>query len=160
MTLLLHRIGFYCSIMLNDCFRYYKGYESFQKFRDVQLAPIAMLHLIINSWPFYGWALDFVFQIHTASSKDHRFVLVTVDYFTKWMEDVPLINMTHKEVIHFILEHIIHRFSILSYPIFMPKPSDHRMCAQDHLFSTHKPKVFTDNQMSQIKYNYYINIVH
>jgi transposase InsO family protein len=28
------------------------------------------------------------------------------------MEVVPLKNMTHKEVIHFILEHIVHRFSI------------------------------------------------
>jgi transposase InsO family protein len=33
-----------------------------------------------------------------------------MDYLTKWMEAVPLKNMTHKEVIHFILEHIIHRF--------------------------------------------------
>jgi hypothetical protein len=40
-------------------------------------------------------------------------MLVTTDYLTKWMEAVPLKNMTHREVIHFILEHIIHRFGIL-----------------------------------------------
>jgi transposase InsO family protein len=39
-------------------------------------------------------------------------VLVATDYFTKWMEVVPLKNMTHKELIHFILEHIVHRFGI------------------------------------------------
>jgi transposase InsO family protein len=39
-------------------------------------------------------------------------VLVATDYFTKWTEVVPLKNMTHREVIHFISEHIIHRFSI------------------------------------------------
>jgi hypothetical protein len=39
-------------------------------------------------------------------------VLDATDYFTKWMEAIPLKNMTHKEVIHFILEHIIHRFGI------------------------------------------------
>jgi transposase InsO family protein len=39
-------------------------------------------------------------------------VLVATDYFTKWMEGVPLKNMTHKEVIHYILEHIVHRFGI------------------------------------------------
>jgi hypothetical protein len=39
-------------------------------------------------------------------------VLVATDYFTKWTEAVPLKNMTHGEVIQFILEHIIHRFSI------------------------------------------------
>jgi transposase InsO family protein len=61
---------------------------------------------------FRDWALDFVDQIHHSSSKGHRFVLVATDYFTKWTEHVPLKNMTHKEVIHFILEHIVHRFGI------------------------------------------------
>jgi transposase InsO family protein len=40
-------------------------------------------------------------------------VLVATDYFIKWTEVVPLKNMTHKEVIEFIMEHIIHRFGIL-----------------------------------------------
>jgi hypothetical protein len=71
-----------------------------------------MLHHIIKPWSFHGWALDFVGQIHPASSKGHRFVLVATDYFTKWMEVVPLNNMTHREVIQFISEHIIHRFGI------------------------------------------------
>jgi hypothetical protein len=35
---------------LNDCFRYYKGCESCQMFRDVKLAPAAMLHPIIKPW--------------------------------------------------------------------------------------------------------------
>jgi transposase InsO family protein len=39
-------------------------------------------------------------------------VLVATDYFTKWTEAVALKNMTHKEVIEFITEHIIHRFGI------------------------------------------------
>jgi hypothetical protein len=88
--------------MLNDCFRYYQGCESCQKFGDVQLAPVAILHTIIKPWSFHGWALDFVGQIHPASSNGHRFVLVAMDYFTKWMEVVPLKNMTHREVSHFI----------------------------------------------------------
>ena len=40
-------------------------------------------------------------------------MLVATDYFTKWTEADPLKNMTHKEVIEFITEHIIHRFVIL-----------------------------------------------
>jgi hypothetical protein len=78
----------------------------------VQLAPAAMLHPIIKSWPFRGWSLDFIAQIHPSSSKSHRFVLVATDYFTKWTEAVPLKNVAHREVIHFISEHIIHRFDI------------------------------------------------
>jgi hypothetical protein len=81
---LLHRVGFYWPTMINDCFRYYKGCESYQKFKDVQLAPTAMLHPIIKSWLFHDWDLDFVGQIHSASFKDHRFVFVATYYFTKW----------------------------------------------------------------------------
>jgi hypothetical protein len=56
--------------------------------------------------------LDFIGQIHPPSSKGHCFVLVATDYFTKWTEAIPLKNMTHKEIIEFITEHIIHRSDI------------------------------------------------
>ena len=56
--------------------------------------------------------VGFIGQINPPSSKGHRFMLVATNYFTKWTGTVPLKNMTHKEVIEFITEHIIHRFSI------------------------------------------------
>ena len=56
--------------------------------------------------------MDFIGQINPPSSKGHRFVLVATDHFTKWTEAVPLKNMTYREVIEFITEHIIHRFGI------------------------------------------------
>jgi transposase InsO family protein len=56
--------------------------------------------------------LDFIGEINPSSSKGHRFVLVATNYFTKWTEVVALKNMTYREVIEFITEHIIHRFSI------------------------------------------------
>ena len=59
-----------------------------------------------------GWGLDFIGQINPPSSKGHRFVLVATYYFTKWTKAVPLKNITHREVIEFITEHIIHRFGI------------------------------------------------
>ena len=74
--------------------------------------PAALLHPIIKPWPFRGWGLDFIGQINPPSSKGHHFVLVATDYFTKWTEAVPLKNMTHREVIEFITEHIIHSFCI------------------------------------------------
>jgi transposase InsO family protein len=50
--------------------------------------------------------------MHPSSSKGHRFVLVTTDYFTELTEPVALKNMMQREVIEYITEHIIHRFSI------------------------------------------------
>ena len=76
------------------------------------LALAAMLHPIVKPWPFRGSGLDFIGQIHPASSRCHRFVQIATDYFTKWTEVVPLKNMTQKEVINIVLEHIIHRFGI------------------------------------------------
>ena len=112
MKWLLKRAGFYWPTMLSDCFKYYKGYEECQRFGNLQLVPAALMHPIIKSWPFRGWGLDFIGQINPPPSKGHRFVLVATDYFTKWTKMVPLKNMTHKEVIEFITEHIIHRFGI------------------------------------------------
>jgi hypothetical protein len=43
----------------------------------------------------------------------------------------------------------------VSYPVFMPKPSTHRMHDPESIVSHIRPKVLIDNQMSRIKYNYY-----
>jgi hypothetical protein len=72
----------------------------------------ALLHPIIKPWPLRGWGLDFIGNIHPLSTKGHSFMIVATDYFTKWTEGIPLKSMTHKELIGFITEHIIHRFGI------------------------------------------------
>jgi hypothetical protein len=69
-----------------------------------------MLHPVVEPWPFRGWDLDFIGEVCPSSSKGHRFVLMATDYFTKWIEAMPLRSMTHKEVINFVLQHIVHRF--------------------------------------------------
>jgi transposase InsO family protein len=52
------------------------------------------------------------FTVHPEPTKGHQFVLVATNYFTKWVEAVPLKNMIHREVIDFVLHHIIYRFRI------------------------------------------------
>jgi hypothetical protein len=44
---------------------------------------------------------------------------------------------------------------LVSYPVFTPKSSTHRMHDPGSIVSHIQPKVFTDNQMSRIEYNYY-----
>jgi hypothetical protein len=112
MKWMLRKAEFYWPKMVDDCHKYFIGCEACQCFGDIQSAPASMLHPIIKSWPFRGWGFDFVGEVRPSSSKGHRFVLVATDYFTKWNEVVPLKNMSHKEVISFVLEHIIHRFGL------------------------------------------------
>jgi hypothetical protein len=108
----LRRVGVYWPNMLEDCFRYYKGCGLCQRFGTVQVAPTSMLHPIIKLWPFRGWDLDFIGEVHLSSMKGHHFVLVATDYFTKWVEVMPLRNMRHWELMSFMMEHIVYRFGI------------------------------------------------
>jgi hypothetical protein len=110
MKWLLRRAGFYWPTMVDDCIKYQMGYEACQWFRNIQLAPADVMNSIVKSWPFRGSGLAFIGEIHPGSSKGHQFILVATNYFTKWTEAVPLRNMTHREVISFVQEHIIYRF--------------------------------------------------
>jgi hypothetical protein len=88
--------------MVDDCIKYQKGCEACQRFMNIQLAPTGIMNSIVKLWPFRGWGLDFIGEIQPGSSKGHWFILVTMDYFTKWTEAVALRNMTHPEVISFV----------------------------------------------------------
>jgi hypothetical protein len=52
---------------------------------------------------------------------------------------------------------VVKRFS---YPVFMPKPSTHRMHDPGSIVPHIRSKVFTDNQMSRIKYYYYTSSLY
>jgi hypothetical protein len=54
---------------------------------------------------------------------------------------------------------LISPWGTLTYPVFMSKPSTHHMHDLGSIVPHIWPEVFTHNQMSQIKYNYYISNV-
>ena len=56
--------------------------------------------------------MDLIGKIYPTSSKGHNFILVAIDYFTKWVEVVSLKKVEQKDVIQFIKEQIIHKFGI------------------------------------------------
>lgn len=51
-------------------------------------------------------------EIRPPSSKNQRYILVGIDYFTKWIEVIPLPNVDQEDMIEFIHKHIIYRFGI------------------------------------------------
>jgi len=67
---------------------------------------------IVKPWPFRGWAIDRIGQKYPPSSKGHKFILVATDYFTKWVEAVPLKKVTSANMIDFVKEHIVYQFGI------------------------------------------------
>ena len=46
--------------------------------------------------------MDLIGKIYPPSSKQHTFILVAMDYFTKWVEAKPLKTTTYVEIINFI----------------------------------------------------------
>jgi len=54
---------------------------------------------IMKPWPFRGWGIDLIGQVFLSSNK---FVLVATDYFTKWIEAIPLKVASSANVIEFI----------------------------------------------------------
>jgi hypothetical protein len=98
--------------MVDDCIKYQKGCEACQWFRNIQLTLVCVMNSIVKPWPFRGWGLDFIGEIHPGSSKGHQFILAATDYFTKSTGAVPLRNMIHWEVISFVQEHIFYRFGV------------------------------------------------
>jgi hypothetical protein len=112
MNWLLQRAEFYWPTIMDDCIKYQRGCEACQMFENIQVAPAGVMNSIVKPWQFRGCGLDFISEIHPGSSKGHWFILVAMDYFTKWTEAVPLRNMTHREVISFVQEHIIYRFGV------------------------------------------------
>eukprot|EP00253_Pinus_taeda_P024357 PITA_24357 len=82
----------------------------YQTFAGKQkLAAISLIPTIVST-PFLQWGLDFIGEIHPTSSNKHRWILTATDYFTKWIEAIPVINATDSVVIRFIEENILSRF--------------------------------------------------
>ena len=61
------------------------------------------------SGPFQQWGLDFIGEIHPPSSGQHRWILTTIDYFSKWIEAIPTRSASHKVIISF-LKDVMSRF--------------------------------------------------
>jgi hypothetical protein len=46
---------------------------------------------VIIVGPFTKWGIEFT-TCHLASAQGHRYIIVAVDYFTKWVEAMPTFN--------------------------------------------------------------------
>jgi hypothetical protein len=68
------------------------------------MVPASVMNPIVNPWPFRGWGMDMIGKINPPSSKGHQFILAITDYFTKWVEAIPMKSVASKDVINFVKE--------------------------------------------------------
>ncbi|KAI5323283.1 hypothetical protein L3X38_032355 [Prunus dulcis] len=81
-----------------------EGWEACQRHGPIQQAPLVPMNPVVKPLPFRGWAMDLIGKIYPASSKQHWFIIVATDYFTKWVEDKPVKSTTSQEITIFIEE--------------------------------------------------------
>ncbi|MCI96328.1 gypsy retrotransposon integrase-like protein, partial [Trifolium medium] len=51
----------------------------------MHLAPPVKLKMLSSPWPFAWWGMDHLGPFPTAPGQN-RYLIVAVDYFTKWIE--------------------------------------------------------------------------
>jgi hypothetical protein len=70
------------------------------------------LQCVLPEFPFSKWGLDFIGPINPPYSAGQLFTLTTTDYFTKWVEFVPLKHSIDEQVISFLENNIFSRFGL------------------------------------------------
>ncbi|XP_070013584.1 uncharacterized protein [Nicotiana sylvestris] len=63
-------------------------------------------------WPFAAWGMDVISPIEPTASNGHRFILVAIVYFTKWVEAASYKAVTNKVVAYFVKNRIVCRFGV------------------------------------------------
>ena len=77
----------------------------------MHLTSLEGLHSLDNPWPFCKWGIDLVGLFPQATSQ-HKFQIVAVDYFTKWIEAEPLAKITAQKIEDFSWKSIVCRFGL------------------------------------------------
>ncbi|XP_049399745.1 uncharacterized protein LOC125863784 [Solanum stenotomum] len=65
-----------------------------------------------SPWPFAAWGMDVIGPIEPPASNGHRFILVAINYFTKWVEASTYKAVTKKVVADFVRNNIVCWFGI------------------------------------------------
>ena len=67
------------------------------------------LHTMTSPYPFL---IDIIGKIHPTTSNGHEFILVVIDYFTKWVKAASYKVLNLKKVAYIIQTNIICRYGV------------------------------------------------
>ena len=102
----LMRQGFFWIMMMEDCIKFVRKCYKCQIHGDIIHLPPTELYSISSPWPFSAWGLDIIGEIHLTASNGHRFILVVVDYFIKWVEAKLYAKLRAKQIAKFIKKNL------------------------------------------------------
>ncbi|GKV36665.1 hypothetical protein SLEP1_g44771 [Rubroshorea leprosula] len=107
----LLRHGYYWPTMVEDAQNYVKKCPTCQFNADDIHMPGEMLSSLTSPWPFAQWGVDLL-DPFIKGKGGCTFLVVAVDYFTKWIEAKPLSTTTERKIEEFLFNSILCRFGI------------------------------------------------
>ena len=106
------RLGYYWLTMETDCCQHVRKCFKCQEHANQIHAPSSELYNLTTPWPFSMRGLDIIGKISPKASNGHEYILVAVDYFTKWVEAASYTTIAASQVIKFMKNNIICRYGI------------------------------------------------
>ena len=97
--------------MRADAANYIKKCDHFQRLAPILKSPVQDLISISSPWPFAQWGIDIVGSLPIAPAQK-KLLLVTTDYFNKWVEAEAFSSIKDRDVTQFIWKNIVCRFGI------------------------------------------------
>ena len=105
------RTGYFWPTMQQDAAEFVRKCDSCQRYGNVQRVPGEQMTTISSPWPFAQWGIDIMGPL-PQGKRQMKFLLVTIDYFTKWVEVEALAMITETKVHNFVWKNIVCRFGI------------------------------------------------
>jgi hypothetical protein len=105
------RAGYFWPTMFKDCIIAVRSCHACQIFDSKTRRPPAPLQPIVAVGPFAKWGIDFM-QCNPTSTGGHGYIIVAVDYFTKWAEAMPTLDNTGETAALFFFNHVVARFGV------------------------------------------------
>ncbi|XP_016168924.1 uncharacterized protein LOC107611524 [Arachis ipaensis] len=105
------RAGYFWPSIIRDSIQTVRNCDKCQKHSNYHKATPHQLNIITADRPFGTWAIDLVGPFPTAPGQ-LRYIIVAINYYTKWIEVEPLASITAIQCRKFLWKHIITRFGI------------------------------------------------
>ncbi|GJW88789.1 reverse transcriptase domain-containing protein [Tanacetum coccineum] len=96
-------LGYFWPSMHRDARELIRVCDDCQAHAAVPRLPKADMISVTSAWPFMKWGMDIVGPLLEGPGRV-KYLIVSIDYFTKWMEAKPLATITGKHVVELTYE--------------------------------------------------------
>ena len=74
--------------------------------------PPTVLNSLSSLWPFAAWGIDIIGEIRLNASNGHKYMVVAIDYFSRWIKAKSFGTLKAKQIEKFIEKSLICRYRI------------------------------------------------